>query len=322
MAHLNLKSPLSPDDPPAIEPTAVQRTLPMHRQILWTPGHSNFAHPTENDLSNLLDRFGVRWAYEPTSFAINWADDGRPSEMFSPDFYLLDHRVYLELTTMRQTHVTRKNRKLRLLREYYPTVRIKLLYRRDYDRLIATSQGLHLPLALGAAFATEAVIKDRVDRLAIDIITHIRMLRGVDTPLVVELGAGVAKFSDLLGDALRRGGLPYEPHRIGLARYRTAAGQERLRISRGPKDVLVGRDVLVVTDAVSSGLTLAFLGDWLRRRGAGRVIVASLLDRRTARLVDLHPDFAAFEAPEAFVGGFGLNVGGHMLEIPGLVLVK
>jgi len=65
-------------------------------------------------------------------------------EAFAPDFYLPDQDLYVELTLMKQSLVTRKNRKLRKLREHYPHVKIKLFYKRDLERL---AQHFHLDLA-------------------------------------------------------------------------------------------------------------------------------------------------------------------------------
>jgi hypoxanthine phosphoribosyltransferase len=59
------------------------------------------------------------------------------TEAFSPDFYLPEQDLYLEVTVMKQSLVTRKNRKLRKLRQLYPEVRIKLFYERDFMRLAA-----------------------------------------------------------------------------------------------------------------------------------------------------------------------------------------
>ena len=81
------------------------------------------------------DFYGVRWEYEPHTFALEEAEDGRVTEAFSPDFYLPEQDLYVEVTVMKQALVTRKNRKLRKLRERYPDVRIKLFYRRDIERL-------------------------------------------------------------------------------------------------------------------------------------------------------------------------------------------
>jgi hypoxanthine phosphoribosyltransferase len=87
------------------------------------------------EFGRLLDYYGIEWQYEPRQFPLQWRD-GRAVEMFTPDFYLPEFDLYIELTTMRQALVRRKNRKLRLLRALYPEINIKLLYRRDYQRLL------------------------------------------------------------------------------------------------------------------------------------------------------------------------------------------
>jgi hypothetical protein len=96
-----------------------------------------FAHASEAEFARILDFYGIRWEYEPRSFPLEWAEDGRIVESFSPDFYLPDFDLYIELTTLKQSLVTRKNRKLRRLRELYPGVRVKIFYGRDYRHLLA-----------------------------------------------------------------------------------------------------------------------------------------------------------------------------------------
>ena len=61
--------------------------------------------------------------------------DGRVVEAFTPDFYLPEQDLYVEVTVMKQSLVTRKNRKLRKLRQRYPDVNVKLFYKRDITRL-------------------------------------------------------------------------------------------------------------------------------------------------------------------------------------------
>lgn len=95
-----------------------------------------FVHASEAELAKILDFYQVRWEYEPKVFPILWNLDGRVVESFAPDFYLPDHEVYLELTTLRQSLVRRKNRKLRRMRELYPDVKVKLLYARDFRALM------------------------------------------------------------------------------------------------------------------------------------------------------------------------------------------
>ncbi|MFN8520832.1 MAG: hypothetical protein U0667_15870 [Chloroflexota bacterium] len=97
---------------------------------------ARFAHASEAELARILDFYLVRWEYEPRTFPILWNIDGQVVESFSPDFYLPDLDLWLELTTLRQSLVRRKNRKLRRMRELYPMVRIKLLYARDFRALM------------------------------------------------------------------------------------------------------------------------------------------------------------------------------------------
>jgi hypothetical protein len=87
-------------------------------------------------MSRILDFYGVRWEYEPHTFPILWNLDGNVVESFSPDFFLPDLDIYLELTTLRQKLVRKKNRKLRRLRELYPDLNIKLFYARDFRALM------------------------------------------------------------------------------------------------------------------------------------------------------------------------------------------
>jgi len=87
-------------------------------------------------MARILDFYTVRWEYEPDTFPILWNMDGDVVESFSPDFYLPDLDLYLEMTTLRQRLVRKKNRKLRRLRELYPGVNIKLFYARDFRALM------------------------------------------------------------------------------------------------------------------------------------------------------------------------------------------
>jgi hypothetical protein len=82
--------------------------------------------------------------YEPRSFVLSWDEVAEPMAMFTPDFYLPEDKVFVEVTTMNQRLVTKKNRKVRLLGEIYPDVKCKILYQRDYLHLVV-KYGLELP---------------------------------------------------------------------------------------------------------------------------------------------------------------------------------
>ncbi|MEO8595206.1 MAG: cytidylate kinase family protein [Candidatus Solibacter sp.] len=95
-----------------------------------------FAHPSEEMFANLLDFYRIAWEYEPRSFPVRHDPDGAVLEAFTPDFYLPEFDLYVELTTMKQSLVTRKNRKVRLLRELYPHLNIQVFYQKDFENLI------------------------------------------------------------------------------------------------------------------------------------------------------------------------------------------
>ena len=103
-----------------------------------------FAHNSERQFAKLLDFYGIEWTYEPRTFTLERDHDGRPAQAFSPDFYLPAYDLYIEITTLNQKLVTKKNRKVRRLRERYPEVRCKIFYQRDYLSLLV-KYGLESP---------------------------------------------------------------------------------------------------------------------------------------------------------------------------------
>ncbi|HYM91578.1 MAG TPA: hypothetical protein VEW91_08105, partial [bacterium] len=71
-----------------------------------------FAHRSEAEFAKILDFYGIRWLYEPRTFPLEWDDRGYVIESFNPDFYLPEYDLFIELTTLKQSLVTRKNRKV------------------------------------------------------------------------------------------------------------------------------------------------------------------------------------------------------------------
>src|SRR5690242_3567890 len=118
-----------------------QMRLKLARFGIVPPGNVTlrkkmFANQSEEMFANLLDFYRIAWEYEPRSFPVQYAPDGKVLESFTPDFYLPEFDLYLELTTMKQSLVTRKNRKVRLLRELYPHLNIQVFYQKDFENLI------------------------------------------------------------------------------------------------------------------------------------------------------------------------------------------
>jgi hypoxanthine phosphoribosyltransferase len=128
-----------------------------------------FAHNSERQFAKLLDFYDILWDYEPRTFTLEWDRDGRPAQAFTPDFFLPAYNIYIEITTLNQKLVTKKNRKARRLREQYPDVEIRVLYQRDYLHLLV-KYGLEPPsqLAANAEFSAEAAPRrlDLAPRLA------------------------------------------------------------------------------------------------------------------------------------------------------------
>jgi hypothetical protein len=136
------------------EPTILDgHDLPISAKVAET----EFAHPSERVAAQILDFYRIRWDYEPTTFPIEWDRHGNVLASFTPDFYLPEFDLYIELTTMNQKLVTKKNRKVRRLRELYPDVNVKVFYQKDFRKLLfkfgiptARPSGPHKGLEAGA----------------------------------------------------------------------------------------------------------------------------------------------------------------------------
>jgi bifunctional protein TilS/HprT len=103
-----------------------------------------FAHNSERQFAKLLDFYGIEWQYEPHTFVLERDPRGNPLEAFSPDFFLPAYDLHIEITTLKQKLVTKKNRKVRKLQEQYPGTKVTILYQRDYLNLLV-KYGLESP---------------------------------------------------------------------------------------------------------------------------------------------------------------------------------
>jgi hypothetical protein len=120
-------------------------TLPPAVDDFASPADAvEFAHHSEEHFARLLDFYGIDWEYEQKSFPVEFDAEGKPVGYFTPDFYLPDEDLFIEITTMNQKLVTKKNRKVRQLRALYPEVRCKVFYQRDYLHLLV-KYGLEAP---------------------------------------------------------------------------------------------------------------------------------------------------------------------------------
>ncbi len=90
-----------------------------------------FVHQIEEAFARILDYYHIQWEYEPRTFDLEWDDDGNVTTAFSPDFYLPEQDLYVELTTLRPKLMRQKNSKLRRMAELYPEINIKMFRRQD-----------------------------------------------------------------------------------------------------------------------------------------------------------------------------------------------
>jgi hypoxanthine phosphoribosyltransferase len=276
----------------------VRRSGPAHSRV-------EFAHPSEQEFARFLDYYRIRWVYEPVSFPIAW-EGSRVAEMYTPDFYLPEQDLYIELTTMKQSLVTPKNRKLRMVRELYPELNVRLLYRKDYQQLLSKAgygalEVQHLRKEdIGEILISPVELETRVRALGRKIS---RDYKGESLVLVGVL-KGITFF---MADLARQIKVPFVIDYLDLRRFSGAQPRERVRIARDIDYPIEGRHVLLVEDIINTGFTLDYVLSELRDRNPASLEVVTLLDRPLRRMVKLPVRYVGFQIPNDYVVGYGLD---------------
>ena len=270
-----------------------------------------FAHPSEEEFARLLDFYKIEWFYEPQSFPLRWQED-RVTEMFTPDFYLPRLDLYIELTTLKQSLVTEKNRKLRRLKELYPKVNIILLYKKDFDRILGK-------YGLGPLAQTRAHGINRVLYSAAEIDARVRALAEAISrdyagcrPILVGVQRGFLCF---MADLLRHITVPLDIDIMAISYYGSEDGSG-VRITRDMDLNASGRHVIFIEDIVDTGVTLNYLLNHLRGKGPASLSICTLLDRRQRRIADIPIRYVGFEVPDEFVVGYGLDYKEEYRNLP------
>lgn len=271
----------------------------------------SFAHPSEEEFARLLDFYRIEWLYEPRSFPLQW-EDGRIVEMFTPDFYLPEIDLYVELTTLKQSLVTEKNRKVRRLRELYPDINIKLLNKRDYHRLLAKYGYGPLAEAKGQGIQRVLFSQNQIQKRVRELGRQISRDYKGKSPLLIGVLKGVICF---MADLMRHISLPTSVDFLAISYY-GGSDSGSVRITKDLDRDIAGQDVLMIEDIVDTGMTLNYILHYLSGRNPASLRVCALLDKRVRRLVNLSLDYVGFEVPDEFVVGYGLDYQGEYRNLP------
>lgn len=132
---------------------------------------------------------------------------------------------------------------------------------------------------------------------------------------------GILKGSvPFLSDLMRAITVPVQIDFLEVSSY--GGGMESSGVVRLVKDLshpITGKDVLIVEDIVDTGLTLTYLLELLRQRDPASTGICSLLDKPEGRKDEtsaLEVDYVGFTIPNAFVVGYGLDLGGYFRNLP------
>ncbi len=276
-----------------------------------------FAHPAEYEFARILDFYGIDWHYEPRSFPLR-QERGRVTEAFTPDFYLPDVNMYVELTTLKTGLTAEKNRKMRLLKELYPETNIILLKKRDYLRLLLKYG--YGPLSpdqvpeIGRVLVTANRIQQRVGELGAQIS---RDYAGKE-PILIGVLRGVLCF---MADLMRHVSVPTIVDFMSISSY-DVNGAPVVRILKDLDENIKGRDVILVEDIVDTGMTLNHILEYLNTKRPASILVCALLDKRARRIVDVPLEYVGFEVPDEFVVGYGLDFHQRFRSLPFIAALK
>jgi len=278
---------------------------------------ATFAHPSEEEFANILDFYQIEWVYEPCSFPLGWEGD-RITEMFTPDFYLPGLDLYVELTTLKQSLVTEKNRKLRHLRELHPEIKITLLYKRDFDRLLAKFGYGPLAQARGHGISRVLYSSAKIHRRVRELAEQISKDYADCHPIMVGVLRGVFCF---MADLVRQITIPLDVEFMAISYY-SGEDSSAVKITKDMDLNVTGRHVLMVEDIVDTGMTLSYVLNYIRTRKPASLAVCTLLDKEVRRIVDLPLDYIGFKVPDEFVVGYGLDYGEEYRNLPFIGILR
>ncbi|MDD5313122.1 MAG: hypoxanthine phosphoribosyltransferase [Dehalococcoidia bacterium] len=278
---------------------------------------TNFSHPSEEEFARLLDFYQVEWLYEPRSFPLAW-EDKRITEMFTPDFYLPEINLYLELTTTKQSLMTEKNRKLRRVKELYPDVNVRLINKVDYLKLFA-KYGF-IPLGENKIAGVQKILfsRNQIQRRVKSLAKQIsRDYQGKDLVLIGILKGVLCFMSDLMQNI----SIPVTVDFMAISSP-TGNNDSAIQITKDLDLDIMHKDILMVEDIVDTGMTLNYILNFLAARNPASLKVCTLLDKSARRLINVPLDYVGYEIPDQFVVGYGLDFRGKYRNLPVIAVLE
>ena len=139
-------------------------------------------------------------------------------------------------------------------------------------------------------------------------------------PLLVGILKGSFMF---LADLIRQLDFPLEVDFIGLSSY--GKGKQtsgKVRVVRGLSPPIKDREVLVIDDIVDTGLTTAFLLDYLRQKNPTSLKLCALTDKPSRRQVPMTIDYLGFTVPDKFIVGYGLDLDQEFRNLPDICFIE
>ena len=135
---------------------------------------------------------------------------------------------------------------------------------------------------------------------------------------------GILKGSvPFMADLMRRIDLDVEMDFMSVSSYGGATKTSGVvKILKDLDADIRGRNVLIVEDIIDSGLTLAYLKEYLSGRGPKSIKIATFLDKPTGRKADIQVDYSGFTVGDQFIVGYGLDVDQKYRNLPFISWIK
>ena len=277
-----------------------------------------FVHPAEAEFAAFLDFYRIRWEYEPKSFPLRWRN-GRIAEMFTPDFYLPQQDLYVELTTMKQSLVTRKHRKIRRFKSMYPNTNVTLVHRKAFHELLGRFGYGSIDISslrqedIERILLSSSEIKERVAALG----RQVSEDYAGESLVLVGLLKGITFF---LADLAREITRPLAIDYLSIANPNVTP--EGIQIERTLDLDVEGKHVILVEDIVNTGLTMDFILRSLQIQNPASLEVCALLDKVDRRMVGVDVKYVGFEIPNEYVVGYGLDHRELYRNLPFICVLK